>query len=170
MRSQAEIVNYMRELVAGDKRMDHEYTILLPCLDFTHARPFLKPEATAEGWESAELTLTEDDVEHDARNCLQGAWDTIDRHDRVLASRLIGNLRAYVWLLGTDEQVEEFEAVPRRPFGGPVFRWVAETFGWPEATRLPTVRMGLGFPCSDLCIRGCKPRIGLVPEAPTAQA
>lgn len=161
MRTQEQIVTRMAELVASDARMDHEYSVLLPCLDFDHARPFLRPEATADAWETTELTRTDDAVEGDVHRCMAGAWATIQGHDRVQADRLVGNCRAYLWLLGTDEEVATFDVVGFHPFGGPKFGWLSERRGWPAPQTLGAIRMAQGMPCTALCISGCRPSFSL---------
>lgn len=155
MRSQDEIAEQVRRTVAQARPMA-EFAVLLPCLDYAHAFPFLEPTATAEAWETDELTLTAEEVTTDAIRCMAGAWSELADHDRQRASRLIGNFRAYVWLLGADWMIDQYDAVPARPFGAPKFGWVAKTFGWPGPTTAAAIRMADGWPCTDLCISGCR--------------
>lgn len=156
MKTQSQIAEQVRRVVTEQRPMDREFAVLLPCLDFAHVRPFIQPDATEKQWTTDELTLTEESITEDAQRCLAGAWSTLDRHDPEQANRLIGNFRAYTWLLGTDEQVDAFEALDPNPFGAPVFLWVADQFGWEMPDTETAQRMATGAPCSDLCIRGCR--------------
>lgn len=155
MRTQDEIVHRLAMIVAAKLPMDREYPILLPCLDWEHARPFLKPEATAALWDASELTPDEETLQREGAACLERAWETLTEHDVMRAARLIGNFRAYLWLLATDDDVVEYDAVPPRPYGGPRFLYVSRTLHWPAPTERAE-RMAAGHPCSDLCIQGCK--------------
>lgn len=156
MRSQDEIVSAMRAMIDAGRPMEAEYGVLLPCLDWEHARSFLKPEATEAAWvESGELTLTEEQVMADAAACLEGVWGSITDHDRAVTERTLGNVRAYVWLLGDDRQRDAFDARSDHPFGGPKFLWAATVFRLPLPETTQAARMASGQPCWGGCTEGC---------------
>ncbi len=143
-------------MIVADRPMEAEYGVLLACLDWPHARDFLKAEATEEAWvQSGELTLTEDDIRADAERCFRGIWETITNHDAQVTERTLGNVRAYVWLLGDDRQRDAFDARSEHPFGGPKFLWAATVFRFPLPENMQASRMASGQACWGGCTQGC---------------
>jgi len=157
MRSQDEIVRAMRALQEADRPIEAEYGVLLCCLDWPHAREFLKPEATEDQWVGpGELTITEEEITADADRFFRGVWDAITDHNRIHAEKRLGNARAYVWLLTDDDHAAAFDARDDRPFGGPKLLWASGILRMPSPDSTRAARMAMGQPCWDGCTEGCR--------------
>lgn len=159
MRSQEAIADRMRAIVAQDNSLERETPILLPCLDYLHAREWLSRATTANEWESARRAdgaEGDDALREDARIYVEKVWVEIAQHRRITADRAVDSLRSYVWLLGTDIEANVYDTLPVDPFAAPRVAFAANMLGLPIPTDAGTQRMIKGKPCSDLCISGCR--------------
>jgi hypothetical protein len=104
MKSQEEIVE--RYLQRKDEDFfgfeTHEY---LKALEFVHAQPYLKPEATAKAW-GEPVYKTDDDVLREIKDYIGFAYDKAHSERGISANRSIQHYIAWTWLID-----EEFSQV-----------------------------------------------------------
>lgn len=103
-RTQEEIVNRIEELkdldFFGFQRSD-----LIEYLDFEHAKPYLKDDATKEQWDKV-VDEREDPV-HMIKDYMEFAWEKANGCRGISAGRSLDHMKAWLWLAGEDEFLEE---------------------------------------------------------------
>lgn len=127
------------------------HEVLVSCLDFEHAKPFLKADMTADGWHpllGREKVLTE------MKRYLDFAWGKAEDHRGLSAGRSVVKLTTFAWVLGMDSLIKEIDAAPYAYYGCPKLRVVAMALGEPLPTAPSLQRMMNGEPCSPAC-EGC---------------
>lgn len=145
MRTQDEIAGY----AAGvEDFFGFKKEALVYCLDFEHAKPFLKDEVTEAEWEP---TLTDEDVLKDMRDYMIFAIGKCEDHRGLSAGRSVNKLNAWTWVLGF-EPIEE----PYAQYGAPILKALCERHGfeWPTDND-PLNRMAQGMKCEPGCLEGC---------------
>lgn len=132
--------------------MGFKREVLLDYLDFEHARPYLKDDATQQEWDQAHSRET-------LRQAAEGYYDfalgKIEDHRGLSAMRSVDKLETYAWLLGRDDVVQAMSEAPYPQYGAPRVKAYADGLGllWP-IDELYT-RMAAGQPCEDDCEMGC---------------
>ena len=161
MRTQDEIVARIREkrsIFAFDAE------VLLPHLDYDHAREFIKPETTREQWEAPRehdgttfdtYPLTEAAALRDFRAYSEFAWGKAQDHRSLSAGRSVEKLEAWTWLLGRDDVLAEVAKTDYAQYGCPILKVFCEAFGFPIPDDEGTRRMTRGEPCVVGCDMGC---------------
>ncbi|MFY1673973.1 hypothetical protein ACN27G_29140 [Plantactinospora sp. WMMB334] len=157
-RTQQEIVDRLRHARAsGEDRFAEQEAILLPALDFDHARPFLRATARRDRWRQ------QHDHESRARAYLVLAISEIINHRAPQARRAVVALVELAWLLGRDDIVTAMNTASYARFGAPKVKAFTDGLGWrfagtvedPES-RHTLIRMARGQQCHpDGCRRGC---------------
>lgn len=153
MRSQDEIVARIR---AGEKDrfFGWDLEVLLPCLDFEHARPLLKPDVTAEKWSG--VPKSDDSLREEAVKYLDFAWGKAEDHRGISASRSVEKMTEYLWLLGMNQAVADMAAAGYAQYGAPKLRVAAEALGQPLPESEALKRMMQGEHCTPGgCESGC---------------
>ncbi|MDX3109716.1 hypothetical protein [Nonomuraea angiospora] len=151
MRTQGEIVGRVRAVAAGDFFGWHQ-EVLLPALDFEHAREFLRPEATKERWEEARHG---NDLLEAAKAYYGFALGKIRDHRGISAERSTIKLAEFAWLLGRDDVFTAMDSAGYAQYGAPKVKAFGEAFGlaWPDEPEM--VRMAAGESCEPGCSAGC---------------
>lgn len=149
MRNQEEIVERIKAAAPGDM-FGFSRDVLLCALDFEHAKPFLKREATAEQWTAL---LTDRDVTKAALEYLNFAWGKAEDHRGLSAGRSVEKMTEYCWLLGHD--VKPIEEAGYAQYGAPKLKVVAGLLGAPVPTSKALVNMMNGEPCGADYECGC---------------
>jgi hypothetical protein len=148
-RSQDEIVERARAAadIFGSRK-----AVLVPALDYEHAREFLKAEITEKEWPPIP---SRDKLLADAREYFAFALGKIRDHRGISASRSVDKLTEFAWLLGRDDVVAAMEAADYSQYGAPKVKVFADGFGldWPESQDM--TRMAAGEPCTPDCEEGC---------------
>lgn len=124
--------------------------VFLDFLDFDHARPFLKPEATREQWDVAPdpnappspypdreilvlghpVPLTRENVLALMREYMAFAWEKV-RHQRgISANRSVDKMTAWIWLLTDEEAMTAIEDLDYAPYGAPILRYICRRYGF----------------------------------------
>lgn len=101
-RTQDEIVARIEERKEQDF-FGFEVGDLVQYLDFEHAKPYLKDEATPEKWEQHRETKDPIDCIKDYMNF---AWEKANECRGLSANRSICHMTAWLWLAGEDALVE----------------------------------------------------------------
>lgn len=149
-RSQDEIIARMS--ATGDDYFVFRSEVLVGALDYEHAKPYLKPEVTAEEWAPSEA----EDALASAASYLAFAIGKIDGHRGISASRSVDKLTEYAWLLGRDDVVEAMGVADYENYGAPKVKAFAVGLGLPWPTdNAELERMANGLPCVDDCDGGC---------------
>lgn len=151
MRTQDEIVARIRE---KRSMFGFDAEVLMPHLDFEHAREFIKPVVTKEEWEK-EYPLTESAAMDAFREYAEFAWGKAQDHRGNSAGRSVEKLEAWTWLVGRDDVLAQSEAAPYPSYGCPKLAIVCEAFGFPVPDDESTQRMIRGEGCSPGCESGC---------------
>lgn len=143
MRTMAEIAERCR---SSDDFLGFEQSALLDFLDFEHAQPFLKPEVTPDQWKSK--LLTREAILDIMREYMQFAWEKVENHRGISASRSVTKFHAWCWILGEDEAVEICTNTEYAQYGAPILRALSERFGFPlPSGEVWYERMSTGIPC-----------------------
>lgn len=151
MRTQDEIVVRAKNPEVDDL-FGFAQEVLVPALDFEHAREFLKDPENTE-WSGP---LSTEDIEEHAKGYLEFAIGKIIDHRGISASRSVVKLTEYAWLLGRDDVVSEMGNTEYPQYGAPMVRAFALGMGWPWPADNPYLaRMELGLPCQPDCEAGC---------------
>lgn len=115
-----------------------EWPIYLEVLAFDQARPFLKPDATGEGWPTPKTVAQ---LREKAIQYMDFAWQKANNCRGISASRSISHYQAWLWLLGEtwgDSLFDEYEF-----YGKPQLVRICEHFGldpkkWDDGIRSNT--------------------------------
>lgn len=150
MRTQDEIVGKMHE--RSSAILDFWQDVLLECLDFEHAEPFLRPEETADKWP---VPKTEQDIRAALADYMAFAWGAVEDHRGISASRSVDKCSAYVWLLGDDATLATVESTGYAQYGAPKLAVICEANGLPIPDEDWARRMIDGRPCVPGCDSGC---------------
>lgn len=150
-RSQTDIVARM-EAIKDEDWMGFQRDVLLGYLDYEHAKPYLKPEATAEEWAEA---MTAEDPAVAGAEYLQFAIGKARDHRGISASRSVDKLTMYAWLAGRDDVVAAMDEADYANYGVPKLRAFAEgmSCSWPTDAELDGMSRGAGCGADYEC--GC---------------
>lgn len=156
MRTDAEIVAQVKAIQAGDF-FGFEAEPLIHRLDFATAMAagFLKEDATEEAWGDPK-PRNGDGLRQEAKDYLSFAFGKAEDHRGLSAGRSVAKMRAYLWLMGNDAALAEYDAAPYRNYGVPQLLVAAKHLGVeapPDDT--PLGRMGRGLSCHEGCDDGC---------------
>lgn len=153
MRTQDEIV----ERINNDRSMfNFAAEVLLPYLDFDHAKPFLKEEATRDMWEEdGRQALTKEAILDELTKYMAFAWGKVENHRALSAGRSVEKLSAWVWLLGDDATLKAVEEAGYAQYGAPKLAVICHAYNLPIPGEETVQRMIEGKPCVDGCHEGC---------------
>lgn len=147
-RTQEEIVAQIRA-VSG-KMLCFEPEVLLPFLDFAHAKEFLKPEAKEADWKQSPLESALGEL----REYMTFAWG--EDHRGISASRSVDKCAAWAWILGRgDIYKKAHDDENYAQYGAPALKLICEAFDLPIPQGKGLQRMMAGEPCHDHCDQGC---------------
>lgn len=154
MRTTDEIVARLNQIKADDF-FGFESEDLVVCLPFEAARPWLKPDATADQWKEA--SAAPDAVRARVLDYLPFAVEKASTHRGLSASRSISHMRAWMWLLGDDEMLAFLnDDANYANYGAPMLMQVAEKYGATLNADDGFRRMAQGKACDPSgCDEGC---------------
>lgn len=130
--SQDEIVEQINKRAAGDP-FGWEVRELINYLDYEHAKPFLKPEATREEWEKIRFTLTREHVFENMRQYYPFAWQKANDCRGLSAQRSILHFFGWIFLLGDKEffdEITDHATACYSFYGKPILERIGERYGW----------------------------------------
>jgi hypothetical protein len=148
-RTQPEITARPRQIRDADTGLfGFREDVLLPALDFDHAREFLDPSVRREDWRQ------QSDHESHARAYLVFAIRKIIDRRSNSASRSVAKLAELARLLGRDDVAAAMDAAPYPMYGAPKLKAFADVLGWRFAdsvddpdSRQALIRMAQGQQC-----------------------
>ena len=156
LRTQEEIAIRFKERQAEeDTLFDFYPEVLLEHMDFGHAKSHLKDGVTESEWTDARGEVSYESVKDEMEKYLEFAWSKALDHRGLSAMRSIQKLSAYCWLLGNDECVEYLAGPRYAPYGGPMLKFVSDTFGFLFPESEEALRLAQGLSCIPLCDEGC---------------
>lgn len=152
LRSQDEIVTHVERRLK--EPFDFQAEALIGFLDFDKVKHLLKPEVTAEQWAEDQDPYTREGVIDKMRDYFEFAVGKATGHRGISASRSVDKMRAWVWLLGEDGEID-WDDYPQ--YGCPILKQVADRYEFevPELDREAFERMAVGERCRDDCMEGC---------------
>lgn len=153
-RTQDEILARFQAIGDTDDYFGFRRDLLIACLDYDHAKPYLKESTTPEQWAEAHVT-GDRSIEDDAHGYLEFAIGKILDHRGISATRSVDKLAEYAWLLGRDDIVSAMNNEPYEQYGAPKVKVFAEGMGWSWPDDPVLARMSAGLPCTDGCDSGC---------------
>lgn len=153
MRTQEEIEARIKE-VGARSVFGFAEEVLTDALEYGKAKPYLKPEVTAEQWAESQLK-TDEDVRKALASYLDFAWGKAEDHRGLSANRSIIKLTEWVWLLGRDDVVKAIEAAPYPQYGCPKLEVISDMMDLPKPGSSSMQRMMDGLCCSPDCENGC---------------
>lgn len=129
--TQDEIVARFHERKEGDP-FGFEVGEYVNCLDYVHAKPFIKDTVTESEWQGAR-------TEHSTRSILKVmedyqpfAWEKANECRGLSANRSILHYIAWIWLLGDMAFLKEIEGMYLNYhfYGKPILERIAERYEW----------------------------------------
>ena len=153
MKTQEEIAAKIREEMK--KFLGFGAEVLLPYLDYEHAKEFIKPEVTEEKWNKDPIDTSEERARMDMASYMPFAWKKVAGHRGISAIRSVDKMGAWAWLLGRDDIVAAMEEVPFENYGAPKLAVVCRMmdFSIPEGQTIQNMINGLA--CCPSCEEGC---------------
>lgn len=128
--------------------------VMVGFLPFEYVKPLLaNKEAKAEDWEVREYTR--EAVIKEMASYLEFAWEKVQDHRGLSAERSVEKIGAYLWLLGDDEVLARFEAMPYPKYGAPQLKVAADAYRLPVPDSPDVRNMCEGMPCVPGCEQGC---------------
>jgi len=97
MRTAEEIIKRIEDR-REDDFLGFEWPFYLDGLTFEQAKPYLKEDATGEGWK----VKTVAEIRQEAIDYMSFAWDKANNCRGISASRSISHYQAWLWMLGED--------------------------------------------------------------------
>lgn len=134
MRTPEEVIARIEARKDGDM-FGFEWPYYLGALTFEQAKPYLRAEATAEGWEGPKSLET---IRAEAIDYMEFAWGKANNCRGISANRSISHYIAWLWLLGEDwgdSLMDDY-----RYYGKPQLERICEFFGldpkkWDDGVR-----------------------------------
>ena len=151
MRTTEEVIARIQETLKTDI-FGFKASALLELLTFEQAKPFLKEDASPEGWKTC---ATRDQLLGCMREYMAFAWGKVEDHRGLSAGRSVEKFEAWIWALGDDATLAEFEAAPYAQYGAPQLAVACRAYGFPIPETESVHRMILGEPCERHCESGC---------------
>jgi len=112
-------------------------------LSFEEARPWMKPDATADGW-PAPLPRTREASLAEAVDYIQRVGiDKAVNHRGISANRTVEKLRVLCWLAGDEEAVKICDTEPYPNYGAPILRALCRHLGVNYASLLDAYNLGV---------------------------
>ncbi len=108
MKTQQEIADRIAERRERDI-LGFETGELIPFLDYSHARPFLKEGVTEPEWAESQTTLTVESVRQQMVDYMEFAWSKANNFRGISASRSLQHYQAWLWLLGEEALASDLE-------------------------------------------------------------
>lgn len=106
IRTQQEIYNLVKSFTRMDDFFGIKKQDLVFYLDYEHAKEFIKPEVTEEGWNSREgqdkLPIEE------MKSYMPFAWDKANNCRGLSASRSLDHYAVWLWLIGEEDIPKTF--------------------------------------------------------------
>ena len=153
MRTTEEILARVKEVRAGDI-LGFEVPQLVDFLPFDAAREFLNPDVTADQWPAKQPT--DDAIRAQIADYMPFAIEKATNQRGISASRSIGHMRSWLWLLGDDELMGFVEDDGNyRPYGMPILKRICDRLGLAFPTDEDAQRMANGDACRPYCDDGC---------------
>lgn len=115
---------------AADDMFGWAHEVLLPYLDFEHAKPILNDGVTADEW--AKHASDHAKVGEAAREYHLFALGKIEAERGISAERSVIKLREYAWLMGLDAVVAAMDAAPYPQYGAPKVAAFAAGLGFTQ--------------------------------------
>lgn len=125
MRTQQEIVNRIDALKDNDF-MGFQRSDLLSCLDFEHAKPFLKEGVTADQWQAE--SCEPEAVKARMLEYMPFAWEKANGCRGISASRSMSHYSAWIWLLGDEDYFGDLQFYQH--YGKSNLIMICKRYGW----------------------------------------
>jgi hypothetical protein len=153
MRTQEELVAKIREEMK--KFLGFGAEVLLPYLDYAHAKEFIKPEITEEKWNENPIDTSEEQARKDMADYMKFAWDKVADHRGISANRSVDKMEAWAWLLGRDDVVAAMDEAPYENYGAPKLAAVCRMMDFPIPEEQSIQNMISSLDCCPGCDMGC---------------
>ena len=130
MRTQEEILARMKEREKDDP-FGFERGDMLEHLTFENAKPYVKPETTAEDWKKVEEERGPDPVQ-ELKDYMAFAWEKANDERGLSANRSIMHCLAWLWLAEEDEllaKVQHEYDENYKHYGKDILVMICEHFG-----------------------------------------
>lgn len=115
---------------AADDMFGWAHEVLLPYLDFEHAKPILNDGVTADEW--ARYANDPAQIGEAAREYHLFALGKIEDERGISAERSVIKLREFAWLMGLDDVVAAMDAAGYAPYGAPKVAAFAAGLGFTQ--------------------------------------
>ena len=153
VRTVAEIVERIKSIQAEGRFFEFETDTLAEFLPETEGRAV--GFAPSDGQEWTSTPLTRDAVIAAMADYSDHAWCKVEDHRGLSANRSVDRFRAWVWLLGDDAVLEQFESAGYAQYGAPKLAVACEAYGVPIRQGAAIQNMIAGRPCEPHCDMGC---------------
>jgi len=150
LRKPEEIVQRIRD---SKSLFGFENEVFSRYLTFEQLKPLLKPDATSDGWN--DTVYTEEQLRKDMAEYMSFAWGKCLSHRGISASRSVEKIGAWLWLLGDEDVLREFNDAPYTNYGAQKLAVACAAYELPIPNSEELRRMMQGLPCEPGCDRGC---------------
>ena len=161
IRTQEEILERIKETKDEDI-FGFGTEILMSTLNFENIKKFLKEDidkkALGEIKENCKKFSKDrkNNLIREMRNYMQFAWEKVEDHRGLSASRSIIKMTEYLWLLKEDELLKLAQEDDNYyPYGAPILAKICEKLGFPMPKKKQIKNMVSGKPCCRNCDMGC---------------
>lgn len=132
MRTQEEMVKRVKERKDEDMFGFETESILL-CLDYDHAKEFLKPEAKKEEWDKDIEKADRDTILAKMKEYMNFAWDKANDCRGLSANRSIMHFLGWIWLAGDNDLLkkvsDEYENNYQH-YGKEILKMICDHYKW----------------------------------------
>ena len=125
MRSETQVLERVKEVTDDDVFGWRKEVLIIFGLSFEAAKPWLKDDATGEGWLNRDESEARDAVVDYLEFAIGKAYD----HRGISASRSIDKLTEWLWLLGEDDLLFAFEEADYQAYGAPKLQVLVDAWG-----------------------------------------
>lgn len=125
MRTQEEIIARI-ESIKKDDFFGFQTADLIQCLDFEHAKSYLKKGATADQWPTE--PHDRESILKVMENYMDFAWDKANNERGLSAGRSMAHYTAWTWLIGDEDKFPNLETYT--DYGRPHLRALCKEYGW----------------------------------------
>lgn len=147
-----EIIAYYKQERAEDI-LGFEGEVLLPYLPSEQVKEFLEDGTDLSEWK--QIPLDREAVLGEMKEYMSFAWDKVQDHRGISASRSVKKMQAWLWLLRDDETLAFAQNDSHyAQYGAPILKKICDVYEFPVPAGKDVESMVQGKKCSPGCA-GC---------------
>jgi len=152
MQDKKVFVKWLESQREGDDVLGFMFEAAIAWLTFEECKPWLKPEAKADGW-PIPLEWSRNTVLAEMKDYMRFAWGKALDHRGISASRSVQKFTTWLRMLGEESCIS---GVPYENYGAPILMAISKKFRFYVPKDPAAERMSQGLTCRpDGCEEGC---------------